>query len=126
MVRLSRLELRVIEALWKSGKSSIRELREGFPARARPAYSTIQTVMYRLEGKRAVKRTERLGNADIFEPAVTRGAVYKSLVDDFLRIFGGRTEPLMSHLIESGRLTLEDIHAAERLVRATANRKAPK
>jgi len=126
MVRLSRLELRVMETLWKKEASTIRELQEAFPAKSRPAYSTIQTVVYRLEGKRAVKRTWRLGNADMFEPAVTRGAVYKSLVDDFLGIFGGRTEPLMAHLIERGKLRLEDIQAAERLLRSTGNRKAPK
>jgi BlaI family transcriptional regulator, penicillinase repressor len=126
MVRLSRLELRVMEILWTRGACSIREMLQGFPAKTRPAYSTVQTIVYRLEAKRAVRRGKKVVNADIFEPVVSRGAAHRLLIEDFLGIFGGRMEPLMAYLIDSGKLTLEHIQKAEHLLRTPGNRRSPK
>jgi predicted transcriptional regulator len=122
MAKLSRLELSVMEALWKSGPASIRELQQSFPARGRPAYTTVQTIVYRLEGKRAVRRAKKISNAHIFEAVLSRGAAHRSLIEDFLGLFGGSTQPVMAHLIETGKLTLEDIQEAERTVREIAKR----
>jgi len=116
MTRLSPLELRVMEALWKIGPASIRELQQTFPAKSRPAYSTVQTIVYRLENKKAVRRAKKISNAHIFEAVVARNAVHRRLIDDFLALFDGRTQPLMAGLIESGRLTFDDIEDAERLL----------
>lgn len=126
MVKLSKLELRVMEALWGAGSASIRELQQLFPVKSRPAYTTIQTIIYRLEAKKAVRRAKRVGNADIFEPQVSRSAVHRRLIEDFLSLFGGQTEPIMAHFIESGKLTLKDVQEADRLLRALSERKAPK
>lgn len=125
MIKLSKLELRVMEALWKGGPSSIRELQRSFPSKARPAYTTVQTIVYRLETKKAVRRAKKISNAHIFEAVVSRDATHRHLIEDFLGLFGGQTGPLMAHLIETGKLTLEDIHEAERTLRETANRKEP-
>jgi len=116
MTKLSPLELRVMEALWKIGPASIRELQQTFPAKARPAYSTVQTIVYRLEAKKAVRRAKKISNAHIFEAVATRGAVHRRLIDDFMALFDGRTQPLMAGLIESGRLTSKDIEDAERML----------
>lgn len=116
MTKLSPLELRVMEALWKIGPASIRELQQTFPARTRPTYSTVQTIVYRLETKKAVRRAKKISNAHIFEAVVTRNAVHRRLIDDFLALFDGRTQPLMAGLIESGRLTSRDIEDAERML----------
>jgi BlaI family penicillinase repressor len=114
--RLSKLELRILEALWSQGPISIREIQESFPAR-RPAYTTIQTTVYRLEAKQAVRRVRKIGNAHIFEATVARGAAHRRLMDEFLGLFGGRTQPVMAHWIESGQLTLEDLRQAEQELR---------
>src|SRR2546422_8706063 len=103
--RFSKLELRIREALWTRGKASIREIQETFPEKDRPAYTTIQTTVYRLEGKKAVRRVKKVGNFHIFEAAVSRDAAQRKLIDDLLVLFGGRTQPVMAHLIESGKLT---------------------
>lgn len=116
MTRLSPLELRVMEALWKVGPASIRELQQTFPAKSRPAYSTVQTIVYRLENKKAVRRAKKISNAHIFEAVVARSAVHRRLISDFLALFDGRTQPLMAGLIESGRLTFDDIEDAERML----------
>lgn len=116
MTKLSPFELRVMEALWKIGPASIRELQQTFPARTRPAYSTVQTIVYRLEAKKAVHRAKKISNAHIFEAVVTRSAVHRRLIDDFLALFDGRTQPLMAGLVESGRLTFSDIEDAERML----------
>lgn len=113
-----------MEALWGQGPSSIREIQERFPAKKRPAYTTVQTVVYRLEEKNAVRRTKKIGNAHIFEPAVSRAAVHGRLLDDLLGLFGGRAQPLISHLIESGQLTLEDIEEARKTLRELKKKKA--
>jgi predicted transcriptional regulator len=112
--KLTKLEMRIMEALWDRGGLSIREIQEAFPERGRPAYTTIQTTVYRLEAKKALRRTRKIGNAHIFEAVVSRHAAQRRLIDDLLSIFGGRTQPVMAHLIESGKLRLEDVRAAEK------------
>lgn len=115
--KLTKLELQIMDALWTRGKASIREIQEAFPEENRPAYTTIQTMVYRLEAKKAVKRTGKIGNFHVFEAAVSRNSAQRKLVDDLLAIFGGRTQPVMAHLIESGKLTLDDVKDAEKLLR---------
>ncbi len=115
--KLSKLELQLMDILWTRGASSIREVQEAFPAADRPAYTTVQTMIYRLEIKKAVKRTKKISNAHIFEAAVSRMSAQRRLVDDFLALFGGRMQPVMTHLIETGKLTLEDVQEAEKTLR---------
>src|ERR1700681_4706566 len=115
--KLTKLELQIMEALWSRGALSIREIQEAFPERDRPAYTTIQTTVYRLEGKKALRRAKKIGNAHIFEAVVSRSAAQSRLIDDLLGLFGGRTQPVMAHLIESGRLTLNDVQDAEKILR---------
>lgn len=115
--KLTRLELQIMEVLWIRGNASIREIQESFPAKNRPAYTTIQTIVYRLEGKKAVRRVKKVGNFHIFAAAVSREIAQRKLIDDLLALFGGRTRPVMAHLIESGKLTLEDIKEAEKVLR---------
>jgi BlaI family penicillinase repressor len=115
--KLSKLELKIMEALWTKGASSVREIQEHFPAKRRPAYTTVQTIVYRLEAKNAVKRTKKIGNAHIFEALTSQTAARGKLIDDLLGLFGGRAQPLMSHLIESGQLTLADIDEARAALR---------
>jgi predicted transcriptional regulator len=116
--KLSRLELKVLEALWGKGASSVREIQESLPADGRPAYTTVQTVLYRLEAKNAVRRSKKIGNAHIFEPVISKNAAQRRFIDELLAVFGGRTQPLISHLIESGQLTLADIDEARKTLRA--------
>ena len=115
--KLSRLEMQIMEALWNCGSASIREIQESFPEKKRPAYTTIQTTVYRLEGKKAVRRVKKVGNFHVFEAAVTRDIAQRKLIDDLLALFGGRTQPVMAHLIESGKVTLADIKEAEKTLR---------
>ncbi len=115
--KLTKLELQIMEALWTQGKASIREIQETFPEKGRPAYTTIQTTVYRLEAKKAVRRVRKVGNFHIFEAAVSRNAAQRKLIDDLLALFGGRTQPVMAHLIESGKLTLEDVKEAGKILR---------
>ena len=115
--KLTQLELRIMEALWAQGRASIREIQETFPEKDRPAYTTIQTMVYRLETKKAVRRVKKVGNFHVFEAIVSRDAAQRKLIDDLLALFGGSTQPVMAHLIESGKLTLEDVKEAEKLVR---------
>jgi len=115
--KLSRLELQIMEVLWTRQHASIREIQESFPEKKRPAYTTVQTTVYRLESKKAVRRVKKVGNFHIFEAAVTRDAAQRRLIDDLIALFGGRTQPVMSHLIESGKLTLQDVREAERTLR---------
>ena len=115
--RLSKLELQIMEAVWTHGASSVREIQEAFPEKNRPAYTTVQTMVYRLEGKKAVRRVKKIGNAHIFEAAITRASAQRRLIDEFLSLFGGRSQPVMAHLIESGKLTLDDVKEAEELLR---------
>ena len=120
--KLSRLELQIMEALWTRGISSIREIQEAFPEPNRPAYTTVQTTVYRMEGKQAVRRLKKIGNAHIFEAVVSREAAQNRLIDDLLGLFGGRTQPVMAHLIESGRLTLGDVEDARKALRKLAKK----
>ncbi len=115
--KLSRLEFEIMEALWDREEASIREIQDAFPEKRRPAYTTIQTMVYRLEAKEAVRRVGKVGNFHIFAAAVSRSSAQRRLVDDLLALFGGRTQPVMAHLIESGKLTLEDIKEAEEALR---------
>jgi BlaI family penicillinase repressor len=106
-----------MQALWDQGSISIREIQEAFPEPGRPSYTTVQTTVYRLEGKNAVRRVKKISNAHIFEAVVSRNAAQRRLIDDLLGLFGGRTQPVMSHLIESGRLTMDDVKEAEKELR---------
>jgi BlaI family transcriptional regulator, penicillinase repressor len=115
--KLSRLELQIMQVLWNCGSASIREIQESFPEKKRPAYTTVQTTVYRLETKQAVRRLKKVGNFHVFEAAVSRDVAQSKLIDDLLSLFGGRTQPVMAHLIESGKLTLADIKEAERTLR---------
>ncbi|MGA7239648.1 MAG: BlaI/MecI/CopY family transcriptional regulator [Bryobacteraceae bacterium] len=112
--KLTKLELQIMEALWTRGPCSVREIQESFPAKKRPAYTTVQTTVYRLEVKKALRRTRKIATALIFEAAVTRDAAQRRLVDELLGLFGGRSRPIMAHLIESGTLTLDDVREAEK------------
>ena len=112
--RLSKIELRIMEALWTRGELSVREIQEALPEKNRPAYTTVQTMVYRLEAKKALRRVKKIGNAHIFAAAISRTAAQRRLIDEFLSFFGGRTQPVMAHLIESGRLSLEDLQEAEK------------
>jgi BlaI family transcriptional regulator, penicillinase repressor len=115
--RLSKLELRIMEALWQHGPASVREVQETFPEDDRPAYTTVQTTMYRLETKHAIRRVRKISNAHIFEAVVSRAAAHRRLIDDLLSVFGGRSQPVMAHLIEAGKLTLEDLREAEKTLK---------
>ena len=121
--KLSRLELQIMEALWKEGPCSVREVQEQFPERRRPAYTTVQTMVYRMEAKKVLRRIKKIGNAHIFEATVSRSAVQRRLIDEMLALFGGRMQPVMAHLVETGKLTLEDVHAAERRLHELAAQK---
>ena len=112
--KLTKLELQIMEALWTRGPCSVREIQEAFPSRKRPAYTTVQTTVYRLEAKKVLRRTRKIATALIFEAAVSREAAHRRLVDELLSLFGGRSRPIMAHLVESGSLTLEDVREAER------------
>jgi len=116
--KLTKLELQIMEVLWDRGATSIREIQEAFPERSRPAYTTIQTTVYRMEKKKVVRRVKKISNAHIFEPVVSRHAAQRRLIDELLSLFGGRTQPVMAHLIESGRLTLDDLREAEKTMRS--------
>ena len=121
-LKLTRLELQIMEALWRRSPLSIREIQEAFPENDTPAYTTVQTTVYRLETKKALRRVRKIGNAHIFEAVLPRNAALRTLVDDFLGLFGGRTQPVMAQLIESGKLTLDDVQQAEKALRASARK----
>ena len=123
--KLSKLEFQIMEALWTQGEASIREIQETFPVKRRPAYTTIQTTVYRLEAKNTVRRVKKVGNFHIFAAAVSRSAAQRRLIDDLLALFGGRTQPVMAHLIESGKLTLEDVKKAEKALRLLEKKDKP-
>ena len=120
--RLTKLEMRVMDALWTHGPATVRQVQETFPGSDRPAYTTVQTTMYRLEAKRAIRRVKKISNAHIFEAVVSRTSAHRRIIDDLLGLFGGRTQPVMAHLIESGKLTLEDVQEAEHTLRRLARK----
>ena len=114
-----------MEALWTGGRLSIREIQEAFPEKNRPAYTTVQTTVYRLEDKKALRRVKKISNAHIFEAVVSRNAALGKLIDDLLSLFGGRTQPVMAHLVESGKFTLDDVQQTEELLRKLARKEKP-
>ena len=116
--KLSKLEFQIMEVLWDKNECSIRELQEAFPAKKRPAYTTIQTTVYRMEAKNVEERVRKVGNFHLFAPAVSRQAAQRRLIDDILALFGGRGQPVMAHLIETGKLSLDDVKEAEKLLRS--------
>jgi BlaI family penicillinase repressor len=116
-MKLGKLELQILEALWSHGKASIREIQEAFPE-PRPAYTTIQTTVYRLEGKKAVRRVRKISNAHIFEPVVARDVTRHRMLDEILSLFGGRAQPMMAQLAEAGKLTREDVRELEKIIKA--------
>jgi BlaI family penicillinase repressor len=120
--KLSRLELQIMEALWTHGESSVREVQERFPEKKRPAYTTVQTMIYRMEAKKVLRRVKKISNAHIFEAMVSRNTVQRRLIDELLGLFGGRMQPVMAHLVETGKLTLEDVQAAEKRLRELASK----
>jgi BlaI family transcriptional regulator, penicillinase repressor len=115
--KLSKLEFLVMEALWSRTESSIREILDSLPAKRRPAYNTIQTTVYRMEAKGVVRRVRKVGNFHMFAASISRDAAQRRLIDELLAVFGGRSQPVMAHLIETGKLSLEDIQEAERTLR---------
>jgi predicted transcriptional regulator len=115
--KLSKLEMQIMEVLWTSGPTAIREIQESFGPKNRPAYTTVQTMVYRLEAKKALRRARKVGNAHVFEPLITRDAAKARLVDEFLSLFGGRMQPVMAQLIEAGNLSPKDVADAERLLK---------
>jgi BlaI family transcriptional regulator, penicillinase repressor len=116
------LELQIMQALWDRGPICIRDIQESFPEDKRPAYTTVQTTIFRLEGKKAVRRVRKIGNAHIFEAVVSRGDAQSRLIDDLLNLFGGRTQPVIAQLIESGKLTLDDVEEARKTLRNLAKK----
>jgi BlaI family transcriptional regulator, penicillinase repressor len=115
--KLSRIEFQIMDALWSKGEASVREILDALPGKRRPAYTTIQTTIYRMEAKGIVKRTRKVGNFHLFAAAISRDAAQRRMIDELLAMFGGRPQPVMAHLVETGKLTLEDVQDAERLVR---------
>jgi BlaI family penicillinase repressor len=122
--RLTRLEHRIMDTLWTHGPSSVREIQERFPEKDRPAYTTVQTMVYRLEAKKAVRRVKKIGNAHIFEAAVSRQSAQRRLIDELLGFFDGKIQPVVAHLIDAGKLTLDDVQEAEQTLRRMSKRKA--
>ena len=120
--KLTKLELQIMEALWSQGASSVREMQEAFPKKTRPAYTTVQTTVYRLEAKKVVRRAKKIGNAHIFEALVSRGDAQRRLVDELLSLFGGQSQPVVARLVETGKLSLEDVKEAERTLRQLAKK----
>src|SRR5579863_10126559 len=118
--KLSKLELQIMEALWTKGVCSVREIQQNFPAKNRPAYTTVQTTVYRLEAKKALRRVKKIGNAHVFEAVISREAVQRRLIDDLLSLFGDRIQPVMAHFIESGKFTKKDVQDAQRTLRKLA------
>jgi BlaI family transcriptional regulator, penicillinase repressor len=123
--KLSKLELQIMNALWSRGQCSVREIQESFPVKKRPAYTTVQTTVYRLEAKKALRRVKKIATALIFEAAVSREAAERRLIDDLVGLFGGRSRPIMAHLIESGTLTLDDVREAEKTLLQLAGERKP-
>ena len=115
--KLSKLEFQIMETLWVRGEASIREILDSLPAKGRPAYNTVQTMIYRMEPKGVVRRVKRVGNFHVFEAVVTRDAAQRRVIDDLLSYFGGQSQLLMAHLIESGKISLSDVRQAEQIVK---------
>jgi predicted transcriptional regulator len=123
--KLTKLELQVMEALWQKGACSVREIQETFPEHGRPAYTTVQTTVYRLERKKALRCVKRISNANIFEAAISRKDAQRRLIDELLALFGGGAKLVMAHLVESGELTLDDVKEAEKALRKPSRKEKP-
>jgi len=123
--KLTKLELRIMEALWTKGDCSVREIQESFPSKNRPAYTTIQTTVTRMETKKIVRLAKKIGNSHIFAAAVSRSAAQRRLIDDLLALFGGRIQPVVAHLVKYGKLTAEDVKEAEKALRELESREEP-
>jgi len=115
--KLSKLEFQIMDVLWAGGELSIREIQEQFPGKRVPAYTTIQTTVYRMEAKDVLRRVRKVGNFHTFAASITREEAQRSIIDDVLSYFGGRSQPLMVHLVETGRLSLDDVKEAERTLK---------
>ena len=124
--KLTKIELRVMDAIWRIGPASVREIQEALPPKSRPAYTTVQTMVYRLEAKGAVTRVKKIGNAHVFEAAISRESTQRRLIDELLNFFGGKIQPVMAHLVESGRLTLDDVKEAEKTLRKLSRKDGSK
>lgn len=124
--KLTKLELQILEALWQKGCCSVREIQQAFPEKGRPAYTTVQTVVYRLERKKALQCVKRISNANIFEAVISRNDAQRRFIDELLSVFGGRAKLVMSHLVDSGELTLDDIKDAEKTLRQAGRKDKPK
>lgn len=122
--RLSKLEIQIMETLWTKGEASIREMQEAFPEKKRPGYTTIQTMVYRMEAKKVVRRVRKVGNFHMFAATVSREAAQRRLVDDLLAMFGGQSRPVVAHLIGTGKLTLDDVEYAEKTLKELKGGKA--
>ena len=123
--KLTKLELQCLEAFWQKGACSVREVQEAFPESGRPAYTTVQTVVYRLERKKALRIAKRISNANIFEAVISRQDAHRRLLDELLALFGGRGKLVMAHLVEAGEITLADVKEAEKALRKTSRRDEP-
>jgi BlaI family penicillinase repressor len=124
--KLTKLELQIMDALWTRGASSIREIQEAFPESSRPAYTTVQTMVYRMERKKVLRRVKKISNAHIFEATISRHAAQRRLIDELLSLFGGQTQPVMAHLVETGKLTIDDVKEAEKTLRKLARKEKSK
>jgi BlaI family transcriptional regulator, penicillinase repressor len=120
--KLSKLEFQIMEALWAKSEMSLREIQEAFPVKKRPAYTTVTTTVYRMEAKGIVRRVRKVGNFHLFAAAITRDAAQSRLIDELLALFGGRSQPVMAHLIESGKLSLADVKEAEKALREISSK----
>ena len=123
--RLSKLEFAIMNVLWERGECSIRDIQEVFPGKKKPAYTTIQTTVYRMEAKNVVRRVRKVGNFHLFAAAVSRASAQRRVIDDLLAFFGGKTQPVMAHLIESGKLSLDDVREAERALKEIQKKERP-
>ncbi len=123
--KLSKLEFQIMERLWENKECSIREIQDSFPAKKRPAYTTVQTTVYRMETKNILRRVRKVGNFHVFAPTISREAAQRRVIDDILALFGGRGQPVMAHLIETGKLSLDDVKEAERLLRSQSREDLP-
>lgn len=124
--KLSKLEMQIMDALWTKGECSVREIQDEFPEKGRPAYTTVQTMVNRLEAKGAVERAKKIGNSLIFRATLSRSAAHRRLVDEFFSFFDGRVQPVIAHLIQSGKLTGEDIKEAQKLLKQHTEKKEPR
>jgi len=121
--KFTRFEMRIMETLWERGACPIRDIQNAFPEDERPAYTTVQTIVYRLEEKKVIRRLHKIGNAHLFEAVVSRKAAHRKLVDEFLALFGGRTQPVIARFIESGKFTMNDVREAEKIIQKLAAEK---